>query len=307
MLYVSTRNTTDTYTAYRALHEVNAPDGGSYVPFHLHTFSSAELLKMRENPCCNAIAEILNLFFGLRLSCFDVESVIGRTPFKVELLPQRLIVAETWRNPDSSSNYLVNNLYKLACGDVYSGSQPSGWSLIAIKIAVLFGIYTSTEIPFSEKFDIAVPADDFSDIVAICYCKAMGLPIGLTACACSDNSALWDFICRGELSTVMNPPAYMEMFIYKIFGTDEVRRYLEVSRQRRAYLINEAQQLSVTFNLSASVVSTRRIEAVISGMYQSNRYRLDRNAALSYSALQDYRARTGINKNTLILAKKRTN
>jgi len=63
----------------------------------------------------------------------------------------------------------------------------------------------------------------------------------------------------------------------------------------------------VTTTTFATVVSARRIDSVISGMLQSNNYRLDHNAALSYSALQDYRATNGINKNTLILVKKRTN
>ncbi len=307
MLYVSTRNTVDTYTAYRALHEVSAPDGGSYVPFHLPVFSNSELLKMRENACGSAIAEILNLFFGLRLSGWDADCAIGRTPFKVEALGQRLIVAETWRNPDGNSMYLIDNLYKLACGDGYTGAQPTGWALIAIQIALLFGIYSVMDIPFGEKFDVAVPAGDFSDAVAVFYAKAMGLPVGLTVCACNENSPVWDFICRGELSTNTNQPIYLETFIYKTLGADEVQRYLEACANKRAYFINEAVHLAILSNMSASVVSTRRIDSVISGMYQSNQYRMDHNAALSYSALQDHRARTGINKDTLILAKKRTN
>ena len=34
MLYVSTRNTRETYTAYRVLHETYAPDGGHFAPFY---------------------------------------------------------------------------------------------------------------------------------------------------------------------------------------------------------------------------------------------------------------------------------
>ena len=42
MLYVSTRNTTDSYTAYRVLHEDYAPDGGVFAPYRLPIFSSEE-------------------------------------------------------------------------------------------------------------------------------------------------------------------------------------------------------------------------------------------------------------------------
>lgn len=306
MLYVSTRNTVDTFTAYHALKEGLAPDGGIYVPFHLPEFSNADLLKMREGSSGDTITEIMNLFFGTHLTGWDVECAIGRKPFKIESLGQRLLIAEIWRNPDGSSKYLVDTLYRLACGDSYTGGEPTGWALIAIRIALLFGIYAGLDVSLTENLDIAVPAGDFSDVVAVLYCKTMGLPIGYTVCACNENSAVWDFICRGELSTNTKPPVYFEAFVYKSLGAENVQRYLDACAQKRTFFVNEAQQLAVTFDITASVVSTQRIDSVITGMYQSNKYQLDHNAALSYSALQDYRARNGINKTTLILAKKRS-
>lgn len=306
MLYISTRNTVDTYTAYRALHEGIAPDGGSYIPFHLHVFSGAELLKMRENSCSDAIAEILNLFFGLRLTGFDVESAIGRTPFQIESLGQRLTVAEAWRNPNGNIHYLINNLYRLACGETYHGQQPAGWALIAIQIALLFGIYASMDVTAGERFDVAVPVGDFSDVVAVLYAKSMGLPIGLTICACNEDGAIWDFIYRGQLSTNGTNASFLEIFIQKLFGADAAKCYVNASSKGQFFYINELQQQTVTDYLYASVVSTGRIDSVISGMYQSNKYYFDRNAALSFAALQDYRAHNGRNRETLILAKKRT-
>lgn len=306
MLYVSTRNTTDTFTAHHALHEAFAPDGGIYVPFHLPEFSSADLLRMRENSCCNTIAELLNLFFGTHLTGWDVECVIGRSPFKIESVGQRLIISEVWRNPDSSAKYLLDRLYQLSCGDTYIGMQPTGWALIAIQISLLFGIYSTMDISLVEKLDIALPAGDFSEITAIVYSKAMGLPIGLTICACSESSAVWDFICRGELSTNVNPPVYFEAFIFKMLGAEAVAGYLNACANKRVFFIDETRQATISSAMAASVVSTQRIDSVITGMYQSNKYNMDHNSALSYSALQDYRARSGVNKTTLILAKKRS-
>ena len=48
MLYVSTRNRMDTYTAYRALHEKNAPDGGKFVPFQLVAFDAGEIEQLKQ-------------------------------------------------------------------------------------------------------------------------------------------------------------------------------------------------------------------------------------------------------------------
>ena len=66
MLYLSTRNATDCYTAYRALNEAYAPDGGVYVPFRLQKFTKEELKELRTQAPCATIAQILNLFFANR-------------------------------------------------------------------------------------------------------------------------------------------------------------------------------------------------------------------------------------------------
>ena len=65
MLYVSTRNTVDVYTAYRALQESVTPDGGYFVPFRLSMFSDQELSAFQQQMPCESIANILNHFFGL--------------------------------------------------------------------------------------------------------------------------------------------------------------------------------------------------------------------------------------------------
>ena len=100
MLYVSTRNPADTYTAYRALHENATPDGGQSVPFHLSTFTHEELFALKGQSFSAIVAQMLNLFFGLNLNSWDVESAIGRTPAKLESVGQRLKIAELWHNPE---------------------------------------------------------------------------------------------------------------------------------------------------------------------------------------------------------------
>ena len=63
MLYVTTRNTADAYTAYRALHEVFAPDGGYYVPFRLTAYSDEEISIIKTQTPGEIIAGILNVIF----------------------------------------------------------------------------------------------------------------------------------------------------------------------------------------------------------------------------------------------------
>ena len=317
MLYVSTRNVTDTYTAYHALHEERAPDGGHYVPFHIPVFSDDELSEMKTQSAGDVIARLLNLLFGLHLSGWDVEYAIGRQPFRLETTSQRFAVAELWRNPQGTYQYLTRNLYSLMTGG--NSRVPSGWAEIAIKIAVLFCVYAAMDTVPEQGFDVAVTTGDFSDIVAIEYAAAMGLPVNMTLCACNENSAVWDFINRGEFNTNativktdlpqldISQPVYLECFILKRLGADEVQRYLDACRRKATYYIDETQLEMLNKGLFAAVVSSNRVETIASSMYRMNQYIIDPYTAVAYGGLQDYRARTGVSNMTLIPAKQKPN
>lgn len=299
MLYVSTRNTTDIYTAYRALHETNAPDGGNFVPFRLPMLDQSML---RKQTGCETVAQILNLFFGLRLSAWDVECAIGKVPVKLTNLGQKVFIAEAWHNPSANYGYLYDSLCNLIFGNEVKNT--GGWLQIAVEIALLLGMYSDMEY-VSGGFDFAVNAGDFSDLTAVTYAKTMGLPVNRIICACDSNAAVWDFVNRGELAVSETHPKYMENFIYLRLGAEEARRYLTACESKRTYAVDETQLQSLNSDLFAAVVSENRVESVISGVYQTNQYAIDRDTAISYGALQDYRAHTGINANTVILAKKR--
>lgn len=301
MLYISTRNPADTYTAYRALHESTAPDGGQYVPFHLPVFTREELIDLKRQSFSETVAQILNLFFGLSLTDWDVESAIGRAPVKLKSVGQRLIVGEMWHNPDGDCGQIFNRIYKLMC---QSDKKPDGWVVVAIKIALLFAICSTAENSLNQ-FDIATKADDFSDITAAIYCEAMGLPIHLLIFACDENSSIWNLVNKGEYFTGGYNPKYLESFIFKYLGVDQLRMYLNAIDNKATYYMDEVFQQLVIEGLFASVVSDSRADTVISSIRSANQYTLDNDSALAYGALQDYRACMGVSNQTLILSKKR--
>lgn len=309
MLYVSTRNTTDTYTAHRALHEAKTPDGGVYVPFHLPVFTEEECVILRSQTCGATVTQILNLLFGLRLSVPDVEFAMGRTPFRQEVMQHRIIMLESWRNPEASFGYLLKSLYGLMTEQKSGGKLPVGWSCVAIEIALLFGMYTVLDNTV-QTFDIAVTACDFADLAAISYAKKMGLPVNVTVCTCSDNSALWDLLNKGEFSTSamqQNPdrPDYFECYLYSMLGADAANAYRNSSDHRSAFKVSEEDRELLNCNVYASVVSADRAGTVAANVYRSNGYNLDAEAALAYGGLQDYRAATGLSMSTVIIAKNR--
>ena len=306
MLYVSSRNYYDSYTAYRALREEHTPNGGVYVPMRLPVFTKDALSAMKTQTCGDTIAKLLNLFSGQHITGWDIECELGRYPLKLQSIGQKLVIAETWRNPENTYSYVLKGLYGLVLGQKGGYSMPVGWARIAIEIAVLFGLYYSSEVKAFEKIDIAVTEDDLSLITAICFAKNMGLPVNLAICACNENSNLWDLVNKGSLSASVEQSTYFECLLYGLFGQRSVLDYNDACSRNAVYYINEESIPVLSDFMYAAVVSEKRIDTIVTGMYHTNQYLFDSCTALAFGSLQDYRAQSGVNNDTLILSKQRT-
>ena len=108
MLYLSTRSKTDSFTAFRALNEDRAPDGGFFVPFRLPVYDSAKIQQLGELSFGDAVAFILNEFFSLDISAWDVDCAIGKVSVKIISTPHRVLLAQLWDNPGDSYIYICN-------------------------------------------------------------------------------------------------------------------------------------------------------------------------------------------------------
>jgi len=173
LLYVSTRNGIDSFTAYRALHEDRTPDGGLYVPQRLNPLGADELAKLVKMSFGERIARILNIFFPVALTGFNVDFAIGRRPYKLVRMNSKLYTAEFWHNLLSDFSYVENALYTKLCEGGASG-VPSCWARIAIRVAVLFGLYGEFSSRGIEVLDFASFAGDYSFVTAALNAKRMG-------------------------------------------------------------------------------------------------------------------------------------
>ena len=52
MLYISSRNRTDSFTANRTICSNTAPDGGLYIPYQIPLVDAETLKQMRKNSFC---------------------------------------------------------------------------------------------------------------------------------------------------------------------------------------------------------------------------------------------------------------
>lgn len=314
MLYVTTRDDRDAYTAHRALWESRSGDGGLYLPFQPPRFSEEDMEKLLSLSFPGCVAEILNLLFPVKLTGVDVEFAIGRRCVQVKNVGRRAILAEAWHNPAGSYAYLEGSLYKLMCKE---GQNVGNWTRIAIRIAVWFGLFAQLhQTGFREKMDVCVVSGDFSAPMSAWYCRQWGLPVGNIVCCCNENSTLWDLFRYGQMrtDTVSVPtqtpeadvsvPVDLERLIYAYGGIPETKQYLEALRQGKTYHAPEDLFQKLRQGMHVSVISGQRMKNTIPSVYRTHAHLLSPCGALAYAGLLDYRTMAREPRYGLVLEEK---
>lgn len=314
MLYATTRSNADTYTAFRALTDDRAPGGSLYLPFRMPVLTNDQLEQIATQSFGQTVAQILNLFFSAKLTGWDVDCCIGKSPAKLITASHRAVFVNLWSNPQGDYSYFSNALYKKLILD--AADRPvSQWAQIAIEIAVLFGIYGQVRNSSTESFDMAVDSADLSLVLAVLYARKMGLPIRMVVCACAQSSGLWEMVHKGSLNTASEAFCRMkeqdasccdllERLICDVFDSAEACRFAQALSCKKTYLLRPDMQQTLSSKMYVCVAGEERIVPVISSIYKSSEYVLDPSAAVALSALQDFRAKTGESCNTLILCKR---
>ena len=308
MLYVTTRDNRDAYTAHRALCENFGPDGGRYVPFSLTAFSKEELLTFKEKSLAQTVAQIINIFFASRLTGWDVEFCIGRNAVSVVPINQKIAVAQLWHNLDGKYAYIVDNLYQ-KLRDTADRTNVSDWAKIAIRIGILFAIYgemlRSETIEEDAVLDVSVLTQDFSAPMAAWYARKMGLPIGAIICTSTDNGAVWDLLHRGSFNPVGTDTALqlgIERLILGVLDVSAVYNFRDCCQKGSTYTLSEEELPLVSAGFFCTVAGSSRANDSINSIFRTNQYIIDPYAALCCGGIQDYRARSGESRLTLILS-----
>ncbi len=311
MLYITTRNPNDVYTAHRALYENRGRDGGLFLPFRAPEFTEEELDVLLRSPFHKCVAEVLNRLFPVKLTEVDLEFAIGRRSVQLKNLGRRAIMAEVWHNPEGDYAYLEDSLTKLMQGE---NPTAGNWVRIAIRIALWFGLFAQLrQAGFSEEMDVSVVSGNFAAPISAWYAKAWGLPIGKIVCCCNENSSLWDLFRYGQMRTdivsisTATPkaditlPTDLERLIYAYGGVAETERYLRVVCQGRPYHASEGLLEQLRRDLHVSVISDQRMKNTIPSVYRTHAHLLSPYGALAYAGLLDYRTMAEVPRYGLVL------
>lgn len=317
MLYRTTRGKHDVVTAFKTVHTDCYGDGGLFLPFRMPKLNRSRIETMAASSATQIIADVLDELFSCDLTAWDVELAIGRTPLRTAKVGRGVVAGEFWHAPGQDTDALVQALSDRIGG---YGNEPSNWMQIAVRIALLFAVYgklfSAGALRASKKPDIAVSVGDFSMPMAAWYAREMGLPIGNILCGCNANGAFWDLLNRGEMPTgerlvhTCTPqasfavPRNLERLIHGALGVDENKRFLRCCQAGETYVLPPEQAQVLRNGLFAAVISDSRIATIIPAVYRSGNYILGPYAALAYGCLQDFRATTGEENQTLLICER---
>ena len=313
MLYVTTRNHQDAFTVHQVLTQNRGTDGGLFVPLHLPKLSEKEIARLCAMRFGQCAAEMLNLFFGTKLSGWDIDFCIGRYPVRLEELGHRILMAETWHNPDWQYERLEKNLMELLPGEARGSGN---WVSVVIRMAVLAGILGNHEIQGTGSVDISVVSEDLTVPISAWYLRKMGFPIGNIICCCNENNQLWELTCNGQMRTDalsiqtivseadITLPVNLERLVFESGGTEEAIRYTNCCSTGEVYSVSDHVLQQLRQGCCVSVVSSSRVETAIPNVYKTHNYLMSPASALAYSGLLDYRTKTGIMRTAIVVCDK---
>lgn len=317
MLYVTTRNHRDAYTAQRVLAGDRGPEGGLFVPFRMPAYSQGDLQALWALPFTARIARVLNSLFGTSITQWDVDFCVGRHPVRLVRLPQKILLAQCWHNREGDLSYLVRVLASRLRAD---GKPIAGeWTEVAVRAALLLAILGevpgAAQIPQGQKVDISLLSGEFCGPISAWYARLWGAPIGSIVCCCNENNMLWELFHRGQLRTDgvaaataipladVAVPLGLERLIYAAGGSLEVGRYLDTVRQGGIYAPNEGILGPMTRGMGASVVGKQRMEATLRSVYACGTL-LGPYDGLCHAGLLDHRTKTGGREWALIFSER---
>lgn len=303
MLYVSTYNKADSFTAYKVLRSAAAPDGGMFMPMQIPALDDFALAQYEQMNFGEAAAAIINLFFGTTLSGWDIDFAIGRQAVDLVPMGHKVSIAESWHNPAGLHNYFLQRLFNIVLGDKQNTKAPNAWFCTVANVAILFGVYGKYSRREIYEFDVAIDTADLQMLLAVRYAQRMGLPIRRIILGCTDGDGMWDLLSYGDYSTINKERNIaLEALLWLDFHYAESEHYITAVEEKSTYRINSFLLEQFRSQLYTTVVGDDRVQNLIDSTIMTNRYHMTPNTARAFCALLNYRAKTGENKNTLMFA-----
>ena len=320
MQYVTTRSKDKFYSCLPAIADDRALDGGLYLPAQSLVFSREEVEALSLKNPNQAVAEVLNRLFDCDLNRWSVDFAVGRYPVRLRTMNRHIAIAEAWHNQDWELSRVIDDLAALVRG-IRPGTLSTGsWAQVAVRVAVLFGIFSELMrdgiVRPEQTVDVAVPSADLTAAAAALFAKSWGLPIGNIIVSCNENNNFWNLVNYGELRTQGTPyatatpmcdqmlPLGLEWILHCCGGEAEVANLDSALREGKSFYAQELTLQKLQQHFRVSVVSQNRVHGTISNVYKDCGYVFGPYSALTYAGIQDYRTKSGSDDYALLLSER---
>ena len=182
---------------------------------------------------------------------------------------------------------------------------------LAPQIVYYFSAYLDMvragEIALGEKLNFAVPTGNFGDILAGCYAREMGLPVGRLICASNANNVLTDFLNTGVYDknrpflTTISPSmdilvsSNLERLLYLALDGDAqaVRARMEQLKETGSYAMPEAAMQKIRALFAGGCATDAQAMETIGRVFRETGYLMDPHTAVAWKVAEDYRAASG--------------
>ena len=195
-------------------------------------------------------------------------------------------------------------------GFFLSSANSINWGRVLPQIVYYISAYCdlmrAERIRKGDKVNVCVPTGNFGNILAACYAREMGVPIGRLICASNSNNVLTDFLRTGVYDrnrtfyNTMSPSmdilisSNLERLLFDLSGGDDalVRSYMEQLQKTGRYEVGGELLAKLQGLFYGGCCGEEDTSATIAALWQDG-YLVDTHTAVAAKVLADYRRETG--------------
>ncbi len=202
-------------------------------------------------------------------------------------------------------------------GYFLSSANSINWGRVLPQIVYYISAYCDLlrdgQIQAGEAINVCVPTGNFGNILAAYYAKDMGVPIHNLICASNQNNVLTDFLNTGiydrnrTFYQTMSPSmdilisSNLERLLLAITQEDtEVQSYMSQLAETGRYQVSDKVREKIQKQFYGFCCDDQETQKVIHTIYDQYDYLIDTHTAVAFSALEQYRTKTGDQTKTVI-------
>lgn len=219
-------------------------------------------------------------------------------------------VKRIFTDPEIGNKLHDNNM-------LFSSANSINWGRLAPQIVYYISAYCDLINSGKEPkngFNVVVPTGNFGNILAAYYAKLMGVPVNKLICASNANKVLTDFLETGvydrnrSFYTTISPSmdilisSNLERMLFEISDRDDAKtiEWQKSLKETGRYEVDATVKAKLDELFFGGYCDDNKTKTTIREVKEKYGYLCDTHTAVAISVYEDYKAKTGDNRPTVI-------